>query len=213
VLRGAELTGAQTVTLPLGASERQRGRVVPKAVVDAHEEAQRVVAEAHSRAREILAQARAEAAELELRLQEEARVDAAASVAARALALELRESRIDAERLDRTAEVARLLAERLLGEALRLEPILVAALARQALAEARGARAVRLICHPEDATLLASQLAELGFTAGAVRVEADAARSRGNLRLETDIGSLDAAIAPQLDRLMKQLREALQSGL
>ena len=37
----------------------------------------------------------------------------------------------------------------------------------------------------------------------------DSARARGSLRIETDIGVLDADLAPQLDRLALRLRETL----
>jgi flagellar biosynthesis/type III secretory pathway protein FliH len=77
------------------------------------------------------------------------------------------------------------------------------------LAEARGARRVRLIAHPEDATLLQRSLPELGIDAAALSIETDPSRARGNLRLETDIGVLDAELAPQLDRLVARLARSL----
>ena len=43
-----------------------------------------------------------------------------------------------------------------------------------------------------------------------VVVVVDAKRARGSLRLDTELGSLDADLAPQLDRLAEKLREALR---
>ena len=103
-----------------------------------------------------------------------------------------------------------MLSERLLGQALALDPELVTGLARQALSEARGARRVRIFAHPEDAAILRRDASTLGLAESAVSITEDANRARGQLRLETDIGVLDAELAPQLDRLAKRLRETLR---
>ena len=49
----------------------------------------------------------------------------------------------------------------------------------------------------------------LGVAVESVRVVPDGSRARGSLRIETDIGVLDADLAPQLDRLALRLRETL----
>ena len=64
----------------------------------------------------------------------------------------------------------------------------------------------------DDAKLLSDALPSLGVAIETVRVSPDAARSRGSLRIETDIGVLDADLAPQLDRLALKLRESLAHG-
>jgi flagellar assembly protein FliH len=105
--------------------------------------------------------------------------------------------------------LARLLAERLLGASLAVAPEQVVTLAQQALTEARGARRLSIVAHPKDAELLAQALPSLGVAIETVRIAPDAARARGSLRIETDIGVLDADLAPQLDRLALRLRETL----
>jgi flagellar assembly protein FliH/type III secretion protein L len=112
--------------------------------------------------------------------------------------------------LDRTVELASLLAERLLGEALRLDPARIALLARQALAEARGARRVEIEAHPGDVAELASHLAELGLPDAAVTIVPQVDLARGSLRLHTDVGSIDAALPLRLERLARALRDALR---
>ncbi|HEU4535613.1 MAG TPA: FliH/SctL family protein, partial [Polyangiaceae bacterium] len=104
--------------------------------------------------------------------------------------------------------VARLLAERLLGRALALEPALMADLARAALATVVRARRVVLRAHPADADSLRQHLHHLGLDAAAIEVHDDPERPRGGLRAETDLGTLDADLAPQLDRLVDALRRA-----
>jgi flagellar biosynthesis/type III secretory pathway protein FliH len=186
-----------------------RGRVAPKALVDASAEAERLVAKARVQAQTLLAAAERKAADLKLLAEAEARAEAAAKLAAHALSLATHEAKADERALERTVSLARLLAERLLGASLAVAPEQVTELARQALSEARGARRLTLVAHPEDAKLLTQSLPSLGVELETVRVLPDAARSRGSLRIETDIGVLDADLAPQLDRLALRLRETL----
>src|SRR5262249_19126950 len=129
-------------------------------------------------------------------------------LSAETLALAAREADADTLALDRLVNLARLLAERLLGETLELDPERVIALARRALAEARGARRVTIVAHPDDTPAPQRALADGGLD-HVTRVVASAARTRGSLRFETDIGTLDGDIAPQLDRLARRLREVL----
>lgn len=205
--QAAEATPLRRLALP----ERGLpfGRVVPKALVDASAEATRLLAKARVEAQTLLAAAERRAADLRLLAEAEARAEASAKLAAHALSLATHEAKADERALERTVALARLLAERLLGASLALAPEQVVALARQALAEARGARRLSIVAHPEDAQLLSQQLPSLGVALDTVRVVSDGSRPRGSLRIETDIGVLDADLAPQLDRLALRLRETL----
>ncbi len=187
-----------------------RARVVPRAIVDASARADAIVADAQARAAELLATAERDAAQVRLRAEAEGRADGAAQLAARAIALQTLEAQADERALDRAVALARLLAERVLGEQLSLAPDKIASLARAALAEAKGARRATIVAHPEDATILERAISSLGLDAEAIRIQKDGARARGNLRVETDIGALDAEIAPQLERLALKLRETLR---
>lgn len=210
ILKPAEAGSATPLTFhALTPRELPWGRVVPAAVADAGAEATRLLEQARQQAQNLVAAAERQAADLKLRAEAEARAEAAAKLAAHALALATHEAKADERALDRSVALARVLAERLLGASLAASPEQVVSLARQALAEARGARRLTIAAHPEDAKLLTSSIASLGVAAETVRVVADAARSRGSLRVETDIGVLDADLAPQLDRLALRLRETL----
>lgn len=188
------------------------GRVASKSLVDSSEEAARLLANARAQAAALVAAAERRAADLRLVAEAEARAEASAKLAAHALALASHEAKADERALERTVSLARLLAERLLGASLALAPEQVVSLARQALAEARGARRLNIVAHPEDAKLLLQELPSLGVAVETVRVSPDSARARGSLRIETDIGVLDADLAPQLDRLALRLRETLAHG-
>jgi len=209
IIKAEGLANATRVTLECEHKTLPRGKVVRREVLEAAERARSIIAAAEARAAKLINDAEQAASELRLRAEAEARADASAKLAARALALRHHEAHADERALDRNVDLARLLAERLLGESLRVAPEQVIALARQALAEARGARRITLVAHPEDAKLLEISLPVLGLDQALAVVRSDPTRSRGNLRIETEIGILDAELAPQLDRLSLKLRESL----
>lgn len=182
--------------------------LAPKIVVDAALRAERIVRDAESSAGQIHEKAERMAAELQTRVRAEARAEAATALAAQVLAQAEREARADDRALERSIELGRLLAERLLGEALALDPARVVALAETALREARGARKIVLLAHPDDIPALENALSQ-GRLLHVTRLEANAERSRGALRMESELGVLDASLAPQLDRLAQCLKESL----
>jgi len=142
----------------------------------------------------------------------EAREAEEAKLAGHYLRLKRDEDRRAEIDLDRAISLAVVLAERLLGEALERDPAHVVALARQALTEARGARRVVIDACPLDAEALQRHLVQGGFAPHTVEVRTDPALSRGDLRLTTSLGNLDAQLRPQLERLASALRDALQRG-
>ncbi len=189
-------------------AELPRARVVDKAIVDAQRRAREITDAAERTAAQLLARGRAELETLYETTLAEARAAASARLGSEALKLAALEHSADERALDRSVALARLLAERLLGEALALEPSRVVALAEQALKEARGARRISIVAHPADVPELERALVD-GRREHVTRVVADGSRARGSLRLETEIGVLDADIAPQLERLAARLREAI----
>lgn len=186
-------------------------RIAPASLAEAAEQGRQLIARAEAKAAEILLQARTEAGALRENAAAEARAEVAASLAMRELALAARERAVLEASTERLIACARLLAERLLGEALRVDPTRVSALARQALTEAHGSRQVTLLAHPEDVPLLEAALGR-GELKAVTQVLADPARNRGNLRLQTEAGTLDAELAPQIERLSRKLEEALKHG-
>ena len=179
-----------------------RARILPAALVEARAEAARIVAEARATAAAEASKAAADAAR-------EAREEETARLAAGFLALREAEARQLESGKGRLVELATLLAERLLGEALRVEPQRIAELAAVAIEEARGARRIRISASPEDVTPLREAFAAVDARIP-IDVEVDSALERGSLVLHTDLGTLDARLAPQLERLAAALREALR---
>jgi flagellar biosynthesis/type III secretory pathway protein FliH len=171
----------------------------------------RTVIAAEERARAILSDATRRAEEATERGRAEGRTEGLAQFAAQSLRLLEREACADEASLDRMVELSRLLAERLLGHALSVSPGEIASLARQALDEARGARRVRIHANPMDAEVLARVTAEIDPDGRVHAVVSDEALLRGDLRLETDIGTVHARLGPGLTQLAARLREALRT--
>jgi flagellar biosynthesis/type III secretory pathway protein FliH len=199
---------SSSADLPVVTPERQR-RIADEEI-RAREAAREILARARSEAAAIVDEARRGAEAVAHEAAEEARQAEEAKLAAMYLHL-VRTDEQRAERdLDRAITLAVVLSERLLGKALEQDPRTIVQLARQALAEARGARRATIEASPLDVEALERDLVEVGFASHAVDVRADPALGRGSLRISTNLGTLDAQLHPQLERLARALRDSLQ---
>lgn len=207
VVRAPAAAGATPLYTP--EPKGRRARVVPSSTVEAHLRARNLVQEAEARAKVIVAEAEARAAGVRASAKAEAEEEVRARLAAQFVALRVEDERRGERDADRCVDVAAILAERLLGRALELDPAAVADIARRTLAEARGARRAKIHACAEDAANLEARRGELGLAAEHVQVAVDPALPRGSLRVETDLGSLDASLTVQLERLAAAIRDAL----
>jgi flagellar biosynthesis/type III secretory pathway protein FliH len=195
-----------------GPSAAQRTRMSQEEV-SAHQNADVILNRALTQARAIVDGARADAARAAKEAASRAAEEEQARLAAAWLAMRSAEENRAARDLDRAIALARLLAERLIGHAVVADPSVIASLAKQAFAEARGARSARIDAHPLDAASLRDALGKtgLGGTEGvALEINDDDALARGSLRVHTDLGTLDARLTPRLERLAAALRDALR---
>jgi flagellar biosynthesis/type III secretory pathway protein FliH len=174
--------------------------------LQARERAERILREAHARAREIVARADEEARDALTRARLDAAAEHEATLAARWLALTKSQAAAMQREVDRMVVVGVALAERLLGTALALDPSRVVDLARTVLDEAGGARRVVLYANPVDAEALSAHLKDSGFEPCTAEIREDPTLGRGDLRLQTDIGNIDAQLSPRLERLASALR-------
>jgi type III secretion protein L len=202
----AQEAAAAAARVPLG-----RGAILPKVVADARERADALLRDAREEARQILAQAQAKVDDLILQQQARAHADALCLVVGEALELRKRQAELSRSVLERSIGFATLLAERLLGEELQQSPERVRALARQALREAAGARQAVIVAHPADAAELRAGLVGLGELLDSIGIEEDARLGRGQLRVETELGVIEADLRGQLERLAGQLKKLLES--
>lgn len=103
-------------------------------------------------------------------------------------------AQLEAQIADTVARTATALARQVVRSELAARPELVAAVASQAVeAVLLSARHIRVHVHPEDQALVASGAADVLAARGA-RLIADAAISRGGVRVESDLGRIDAGI-------------------
>jgi flagellar biosynthesis/type III secretory pathway protein FliH len=181
---------------------------IPSVVAAAHAEAERVLAEARATAAKIVADATANASAIAEQVGRAAREEEIARVSAEIIAVRAGAERRAEREIDRMSELAVLMAERLIGEAIAVEPARIAALATEALRETRGARQMRIEASRDDVAALQEALATLGD--GFAKVEASAELARGSLLVHTELGRVDARLAPQLVRLAEALREVLR---
>jgi flagellar biosynthesis/type III secretory pathway protein FliH len=205
----AEGAGHATRLLADGIGERERRRLA-RHEVEARQTAERLIEEARAAAASILAEARQSAAGAAANTRREAREEADAQLAARWLALREREHEALGRNPGGVASVAVALAERLLGASLALDPSRIEAIARGVLGEVRGARRAVIEAHPLDADELRTRLTTDGLDLQSVEVRSDEALARGELRLHTDLGTIDARLAPRFERLVAALRDAFQ---
>lgn len=188
-----------------------RAQLVPRLVADAQARARALLQRAHEEAQQILVQARAAADDLTLQQQARARADALCLVVGEALELRKRQEELGKSVLDRSIGFAQLLAERLLGAELELGPERIRLLARQALREAAGARQAVIIAHPRDAAELRAGVFGLGEMLDSIGIEEDGRLGRGQLRVETELGVIEADLKGQLERLAVQLKKLLET--
>ncbi|MCL2451230.1 MAG: flagellar assembly protein FliH [Polyangiaceae bacterium] len=175
-------------------------------------EAERTLERARAQAAECFARAKEAAAGEIAAAALAARVEADAQGVARWLAVRREDQLRLARESDRIVSIAVAIAERLLGTALEIEPRRIAEIARVALAEAGGSRRAVIDAHPLDAAALKSGLrAGLGAAHAEIHLEVreDPTLNRGDLRLHTDLGPIDARLATRFDRLAGALRDVI----
>jgi flagellar assembly protein FliH/type III secretion protein L len=207
VVRVAELGSAKPLVEAAPCeTEHRRWVRVAREELEARERAERIVREARERAGEILKGAEQQAREVVASAAREAAMEQEATLAARWLGLTKSKAVAIEREADRWVSIAVALAERLLGSALAMDPSRVVDLTRTVLDEARGARRVVLHANPLDAEALRTHLAKAGFEPCSAEIREDPALGRGDLRLQTDIGNIDAQLAPRLERLAAALR-------
>lgn len=206
VLRGEQAAQAECVG-KASRDDQARARVVRAELLEATQRAEAIVREARARAELIVQQARAQAQQQADGALEEARAQARAELATSWVRLRAREARADEAAADRSIAVARLLAERVIGQQLSRDPDLLAPMAREALAHFWRAEAITVRACASDIEVLQRHGAQLGVRASILRFELDESCGRGTLRIRTPQGSLDTDVALQLERLVEALRQ------
>lgn len=202
-----------STALPLARvhSPSHRARVVRRALVDAEQRAEELLLRVQNEALAVRQAAESGAAALRKAAADEGRAQGYAEVLARFAALARLEATTDERGLARSIEIARVLAERLIGASIAADESTIVALAAQVLSEVRGARRIELHVHPTDLAVLETHLGKPSALEG-LKLVANAACERGNFRVVTDVGTMDAEVGERLDLLAAKLAETLRKG-
>ena len=192
---------------------RPWARFVPVEVAEARASAASIVRDAGSRAADLIAAASAEGEAIRARAHAEGRAEGLRTVEVELLRLHrVRGELLASVQVRRAAaDLAAAMAERILGEALVVEPGRWVALCARAVASLRQARVAVLRVHPSRVGLLRSRLVDLrGETRRPldVTVREDAGVSPDGCLVDSDLGTVDARLETQV----ALLREALLGG-
>jgi len=190
-----------------------RVRIVRRERLEARCEAERLLAEAREQAvalrQQVQQEAQQEAERIRVIAEQQGFEQGAAKLAAAWLRYEKREAALDHGLMDRSIAMARLLAERLLGQSLQLHPEMVVDLARDAISQLSRSRRIVVHAHPEDVSPLRENVGAFGIPPDRIEILSDSSRSRGCLRFVSDCGDLDGDLVVQLDRLAEAIRQEL----
>jgi flagellar biosynthesis/type III secretory pathway protein FliH len=206
------LASAQTQPATPESDRIGRGHIVRRERVEVAQEAARVLSAARAQAATLIRTAEQEAERIRGEARAKGLEEGSAQLAASWLAFQKREAQTDQAALDRSVTIGRLLAERLIGESLRLDPDLVAEIAREAMLHLWRSRRVTIHAHPDDVAALERQCATFGMPPERIVIVPDGERSPGSLRFTSDFGELDGELGPQLDRLAEAIRQELGAG-
>ena len=192
---------------------RPWARFVPVEVAEARASAASILRDAGSRGADLIAAATAEAEAIRARAHAQGREEGLRTVEVELLRLHrLRGELLASVQVRRAAaDLAAAMAERILGEALAVEPGRWVALCARAVASLRQTRVAVLRVHPSRAGLLRSRVADLrGATRRPldVTVREDRGVPPDGCLVDSDLGTVDARLETQVSLL----REALLEG-
>jgi len=122
-----------------------------------------------------------------------------------------RAAEADERAQDRIVALSRVLAERLIGRTLELAPETVVTLAERVLIEARNARRIQMFVNPLQVPTLTAATAAFDPEGRVHTVTGDPSLGAGDIRLETELGTVEARVGDELDRLALRLREVMRS--
>lgn len=100
------------------------------------------------------------------------------------------------------------IAEKIIGKQLEMEPETIIGIVKQAMQTVRQSKQLTIRVHPEDAKILKENEEELQETLGRQRildVMEDKKVHRGGCIIESEIGTVEAQLQTQLERLKKIL--------
>ncbi|MFH0903003.1 MAG: type III secretion system stator protein SctL [Pseudomonadota bacterium] len=216
---GADTAGSSLEAAP----EAAGGRVIDRQVYDASVQAQHIIEKARQEASVLLERAGAVQEEARIAGYEAGREEGLASVTELLVQARQTTQRWLDDVESGIEQLAIAVAERILDRELSIRPEAVVDIVGAALAAARARGRIAVRVHPLDAAIVGAACPRLLETNSSL--DGDAARSfagisvrgdptipRGGCCLETDLGTIDARLATQLERIERALGEREQHG-
>ncbi len=186
-----------------------RAEILRRERLQAELEAREIRARLQAEVERRLAQAERETAEIRAAAERAGFEEGLARAVGERVKIALSEEQLDQRARARSIEVARLLAERLVGRSIELDESTVHDMANVVLSEVRGVRQIRFEVHPRDVDLLRQALQAAPPRPIPITVEANENLKRGDFQLRTDTGILRASLPGRLETLARALAESL----
>ncbi|MBP9114558.1 MAG: hypothetical protein KBF88_17205 [Polyangiaceae bacterium] len=188
----------------------QKGRIVPRVIVDAHEEAKRILETAEREADTLRKSLAATSEEERTRIIETTRQEELAKLANLRLSLEKDVRSVPKELAERATAATLLVLERFLRKEVTAHESEARALFLSAIEEVRSTRGLSVECTALDEATLRSVLRDhFGLEGESIQIRANETLARGDLVLNVGSGSIDARIVTRIDRLAPVVLDAL----
>ncbi len=186
--------------------------IIEREVVGATKEAAQIRRQAEDEAQRILEEAQEQALETRQHGFEEGKQEGLAQYTQQVAQALLRVKKIEDALEPSYVGLVSECVEKIIGEAVKLDPTLIVGVVRRALLDARQQREIIVRVHPADVDALnknKNKLLEILARANAVEIREDASITRGGCMIMTELGAIDA----QLERQIEAMEAALQAEL
>jgi type III secretion protein L len=183
-------------------------RILNKPAQDAYQQSESILDAARQRATAILAEAELQRDDITERARAQAYKDGLTQWNE---ALERADHVVEQNTRNAEQQIIRLsvrIAEKIIGEQIRLEPNVIVSIVREALKSVRRERHIVLRVHPDHVDAVRRQLDSLRAETGCecdYRVTPDVKLQAGGCVIETEIGTIDARLDVQLQVLEELL--------
>jgi type III secretion system HrpE/YscL family protein len=184
-----------------GAEDRAGGRVVRRAVYESGVAAEDIIEQARAAAEELVREAEAKKAEITQQAREEGRRQGLADWNdAIQAAMRARDSYL-AECQEEVLRLAVRIAEKIIGESLKLDPLVQVSIVREALRSVRQTHHATIRVHPDAVGIVEQRLEQLrrDMPEGCLfTVKGDEQVREGGCIIQTDTSTVNASLEDQL---------------
>jgi type III secretion protein L len=210
VIKGKDKVGGSTVREDLGRDSIEQDGIIRGEVYSASAKARELLHKAQQEAEEIIRKAQQESEQ-----QRKAAFDSGYQEGLAQVTETLTKARLEHEQFLKNAnrdlmDLAFKIAEKIIGKQLEIEPETIIGIVKQAMQTVRQSKQLTIRVHPEDAKFLKENEEELMESLGRQRIidiMEDKKVQHGGCIIESEIGTVEAQLQTQLERLKKILMQ------